>query len=116
MFADAARVIYLDDFSFDAGDKFTYEDNFFENWLVDIRIEDIGELASQPSVYCVKGNGMPGANKDDEVEHTLNLLKAIARFDERATVCEIRTFANTLNTVRFNRHDINNRLQTELVK
>ncbi|WP_244431810.1 plasmid pRiA4b ORF-3 family protein [Xenorhabdus szentirmaii] len=31
----------LDDFEFDAGDRFTYEYNFFEHWLHNIRIATI---------------------------------------------------------------------------
>ncbi|MDV5373166.1 hypothetical protein QM092_24800 [Enterobacter hormaechei] len=31
----------IDDFAFDAGDRFTYEYNFFEHWLHDVRVEAI---------------------------------------------------------------------------
>ena len=37
-FSDDAHLVYLDDFDFDIGDRFTYEYNFFEHWLHDIRI------------------------------------------------------------------------------
>nr|WP_252120253.1 MULTISPECIES: plasmid pRiA4b ORF-3 family protein [Yersiniaceae] len=39
-----SRVV-IDDFAFDAGDRFTYEYNFFEHWIHDIRIEAIQERA-----------------------------------------------------------------------
>ena len=67
LFSDDARQVFLNVFDFDAGDKFTYEYNFFEHTCVDIRIEDIKDGSAQPSVYCMKGNGMPGANKYDEI-------------------------------------------------
>jgi hypothetical protein len=40
-FNDNARTIYIDDFKFDVGDKFTYEYNLFEHVMNDIRIEFI---------------------------------------------------------------------------
>nr|WP_279627205.1 hypothetical protein [Xenorhabdus miraniensis] len=40
-FPDNPYKITLDDFEFDVGDRFTYEYNFSENWLHDIRIEAI---------------------------------------------------------------------------
>ena len=67
LFSDDARQVFLNDFDFDVSDKFTYEYNFFEHTCVDIRIEDIKDGSAQPSVYCMKGNGMPGANKYDEI-------------------------------------------------
>ncbi|NHB98171.1 plasmid pRiA4b ORF-3 family protein [Photorhabdus stackebrandtii] len=33
-FSDNPYKITLDDFEFDAGDRFTYEYNFFENWRI----------------------------------------------------------------------------------
>jgi hypothetical protein len=58
-FADNANRIFLDDFGFDVGDKFTYEYNFFANILVDIRIEGIKAELSSFSISCLKGKGMP---------------------------------------------------------
>ena len=40
-YSDNAHKVFLDDFGFDVGDKFTYEYNFFMHYLVDIRVEDI---------------------------------------------------------------------------
>jgi len=115
MFGANVYAIYMDNFEFDVGDKFTYEYNFFEHWLVDIRIKRITESEkSQLSIYCVKGNGMPGANKSDQVEPTLNLLKAIADADSTTTFGDIRPFVEALNAVRFNRHYLNRRLQIEV--
>lgn len=114
-FADNARQVFLDDFGFDMKDKFTYEYNFFKSWAVDIRIEDIKELSSLPSVYCIGGNGMPGLNKYDEVKPMMKLLKAIANADETTTVGDIRPLVDAVNAVRFNRNFTNHRLKTEVM-
>lgn len=113
LFSDDARQVFLNDFEFDVGDKFTYEYNFFEHTCVDIRIEDIKDVSAQSSVYCMKGNGIPGVNKYDEVEPTLNLLKAIISADEKTTMGDIRHLVDALNAVRFNCQYINKNLQTE---
>lgn len=52
-FADNAHEVILDDFEFDIGDKFTYEYNFSANQVVDIRIENIQPISSQPSIYLL---------------------------------------------------------------
>lgn len=114
VFADNAHAVYIDNFEFDIGDKFTYEYNFFQHWLMDIRIEDIDELTPQSFIYCVKGNGMPCATKYDEIEPTLKLLKAITNANKKTTIGDLRPFVEALNAVRFNRYHINYRLQKEL--
>jgi len=115
VFSDNARQVFLDDFYFDSGDKFIYEYNFFNHWIVDIRIENIKELSLQSSAFCIKGNGMPGASKYDEAEPTLNLLKAIVNADEKTTFSDIQPLVDALNAVRFNRRLINNQLKTEII-
>ncbi|MCP5014430.1 MAG: plasmid pRiA4b ORF-3 family protein [Ketobacter sp.] len=40
-FSDDPRIVYLDDFNFDPGDRFTYTYNFFDDWLCDVRVEQI---------------------------------------------------------------------------
>ena len=112
MFSDNAHKVLLNDFAFDAGDKFTYEYNFFQHWIIDIRIETITESTTATPIYCLKGNGMPGANKHDEIKPTLDLLKAIANADKSTTLGDLRPFVDALNAVRFNRHLINQRLQS----
>ena len=59
---------------------------------------------------------MPGASKYDEMEPTLDLLKAIVNANDTTTVGDIRSLVDALNAVRFNCHYINHCLQTELVK
>ncbi|WP_058464192.1 IS1096 element passenger TnpR family protein [Legionella cincinnatiensis] len=40
-YSDNAYKVCLDDFVFDVGDKFTYEYNFFEHLMHDIRVENV---------------------------------------------------------------------------
>ena len=116
LFSDDAYQVFLDDFAFDVGDKFTYEYNFFEHWVVDIRIEEISQPLSEPAVFCIKGNRLPGISKHDELEPTFKLLEAIANVDEKTTVGDIRPFVEALNAVKFNRRQINHLLSTELTQ
>jgi Plasmid pRiA4b ORF-3-like protein len=99
LFSENPHDVYLDDFGFDEGDKFTYEYNFFEHTLVDIRIENINNTSAQAPVYCMKGKGMPGANKYDTTEATLNLFEALANADESTTVGDLRPFVDALNAI-----------------
>ena len=112
-FSDNAHKVYLGDFEFDMNDKFTYEYNFFKPWLIDIRVEDIKDSSTPTAACCTKGSGMPGASKYDEAEPTLNLFKAIVNADKTTTFGDLRPLVDALNAVRFNRHLINQRIQTE---
>lgn len=110
-FSDNPYSVYLDDFDFDVGDRFTYEYNFYEHWLHDIRIEAIETASTSPSApFCVKGHGMPGATIYDEYERTMDLVKAIVDSDKSTTVGNIRCQIEALNAVRFNRKKVNHRL------
>ncbi|NHB98896.1 MULTISPECIES: plasmid pRiA4b ORF-3 family protein [Morganellaceae] len=109
-FSDNPYKITLDDFEFDAGDRFTYEYNFFENWLHDIRIETILDNANLKFPFCLAGNRMPGATLADECEKTLALLEAIVNADETATIGDIRPLIDELDAVRFNRKKVNRQL------
>lgn len=110
-FSDNPYTVYLDDFEFDIGDRFTYEYNFFDRWLHDIRVEAIETASISPSdPFCIKGNGMPGATKYDEVERTMNLVEAIVDSDKSTTVADILCQIEALDAVRFNRKKINHRL------
>ncbi|MCT8350059.1 plasmid pRiA4b ORF-3 family protein [Photorhabdus temperata] len=109
-FPDNPYKITLDDFEFDADDRFTYEYNFFEHWLHDIRIETVLENSNLKSPFCLAGNRMPGATLADETAKTLALLNAIIHADETTTVREIRPLIDDLDTVRFNRPKVNHQL------
>lgn len=111
-FANDANKVFLNNFDFDIGNKFTYEYNFFEHYLIDIHIENIKDTTLQTLTYCIAGNGMFGVNKYDEVEPTLNLLKKLINTNEATTIDDILPLVDSLNVVRFNKHRINKYLQT----
>ncbi|WP_420704826.1 plasmid pRiA4b ORF-3 family protein [Klebsiella pneumoniae] len=88
-FVDNPFRVVIDDFAFDAGDRFTYEYNFFEHWLHDIRVEAIYENSTLKAPFCISGHGMPGATAADEFDKTLAFLEAIVNADDETTVGEI---------------------------
>ena len=110
-FSDDAHLVFIDDFAFDVGDRFTYEYNFFESRLHDIRVEAIETRAASPMFpFCVKGNGIPGVTRYDEIERAMDLIKAIIESDESTTVGDIRYQIEALDAVRFNRKRVNRQL------
>ena len=58
-FVDNPFRVVIDDFAFDAGDRFTYEYNFFEHWLHDIRVEAIYENSTLKAPFCISGMVCP---------------------------------------------------------
>lgn len=109
-FPDNPYKITIDDFEFDAGDRFSYEYNFFEHWFHDIRIETVFENSRLKSPFCLTGNRMPGATPEDEATKTLALLNAIIHADDTTPVRKIRPLLDDLDTVRFNRRKVNRQL------
>ncbi|MGQ6476259.1 plasmid pRiA4b ORF-3 family protein (plasmid) [Serratia ureilytica] len=109
-FPDNPFQTVIDDFSFDIGDRFIYEYNFFEHWLHDVRVEAIHEDSTLKTPFCINGHGMPRATSEDEADKTLAFLKAIINADDTATVGDIRAFIDDLDVVRFNRNKINRQL------
>ncbi|MBD1559938.1 plasmid pRiA4b ORF-3 family protein [Vibrio sp. S9_S30] len=107
-FSDNANKVYIDDFKFDVGDRFTYEYNFFEHWLHDIRIEAIDEMPSRKRApFCLSGNGMPGATEYDAYQKMMALLKGVTKSNKTTTVGALRPYVEALNAVRFNRNQVN---------
>ena len=113
-FADNAYKVHLENFEFDVGDKFTYEYNFFEHWIVDIRIEAIKIGNATRCIYCLKGSGMPGAEKFDEIERMQDLFKAFVNSNDKITWSDISPYIDALNAVWFNRKRLNKILKAEL--
>ena len=106
-FNDDARTIYLDDFEFEVGDKFTYEYNFFEHILHDIRIESIKNLPiTQTSIFCMSGSGMPGATQYDETHVKYAFLKKIVKQKGKLTYEDIVNFQEKIQRVKFFRKEI----------
>ena len=110
-YSDNAHKVYLNDFAFDSGDKFSYEYNFFEHWMHDIRVEQIEESVENIEfVYCTKGSGMVGANKSDEIKLIAKLFQLIIDNKKSTTRQELSDLIEQLNAIRFNRKLINKQL------
>ncbi len=116
MYSDDAHKVLIDDFNFDAGDKFTYEYNFFIDNVVDIRIEKIIKPEKRLHVFCIKGYGMPGANENDDIELTLELLKRIAFAKDEIDMNDINPLIDEITSSRFFRVLLNRRFQSELAE
>ncbi len=68
-FSHNARQVFVDNFGFNAGDRFTYTYNFTKHWLCDIRVEAI-EQTSKQTPQCVAGSGRQNDSryyKTDEI-------------------------------------------------
>ena len=110
-FNDDAHTVCMNDFEFDVGDKFTYEYNFFEHIMHDIRVEDIKNLPiTKDIIFCISGSGMPGATKYDETDVKLNLLKKIVKKKGKLSVEDIRDFQKRIRSVKFIKRLINKEL------
>jgi hypothetical protein len=110
-YSDNAHTVYLDDFNFDTGDKFTYEYNFFEQIVHDIRIENITEsLLLDNKIICLSGSGMPGATKYDVMKLKDDFLKLIVARKGRLTIADIRKIKHAYNRVKFNKSHVNSSL------
>ena len=107
-FNDDARTVYIDDFKFNVGDKFTYEYNFFQHIMHDIRIEKIQESSLTDNlITCQSGNGMPGATKYDVMNIEHKMLKKIVLKKGKLTVKDIIDFQEKYYRAKFNKKRIN---------
>jgi len=112
VFADNARKVTLDNFEFDVGDKFTYEYNFFDHWLVDIRIEAI-DKSDMPAMFsCIKGNGVFGVTQSDENRCLFEIIEMIAKYNKsKSQDSKIVSLIEELRAMRFKHHVINQSLE-----
>lgn len=106
-FYDNPWTISLASFQFENRDKFTYEYNFYRHWLLDIRIEAIESNVNQNTPFCLGGQKMPDATKNDETEATIKLLETIAESNDSTTWADIQEFIDEYNRVKFNRQRLN---------
>jgi hypothetical protein len=112
-FNDDARTVYMDDFDFDVGDKFTYEYNFFEHIIHDLRIEDIKELPmTKNNIFCIDGSGMPGATKYDVMDVEFKMLKKIVNKKGKLSYADVCDFREKINHVKFIKRYVNDQLAT----
>lgn len=107
-YSDNVYKIYLDNFHFEMGDKFTYEYNFFKHIMHDIRIEKIQELPlNEHSIVCLGGSGMPSVTKYDVVRVKYKLLEIIMSKKGRLTRKDILYGRKQINRVKFNKKRVN---------
>lgn len=118
-FSDNPHNISLSDFSFDVGDRFTYCYNFFDNYLCDIRIEDIQVNEKNSDPFCRGGQGRIVNNKrcyrGCEAMALIDVLDTIFNGDEATTtVGDVRKLIEVYEAKRFDRSAINGRLASTL--
>lgn len=110
-YSDNAHKVYLDDFAFNIGDRFSYEYNFFEHLMHDIRVEDIDKFSQITNeINCTKGSGMPGVDKFDEIKLMAKLITMILDKKESSTRADMIRLIEKLDAIRFNRKLINKNL------
>lgn len=113
-----ARQVYIDDFGFDVGDRFTYTYNFTAYYLCDIRVEQMEQTLSR-TPWCCGGSGRLGEDevryyKADECIAMLDVLDKVFNAKETTLVGELRPLIETYETVRFSRRSINKQLKENL--
>lgn len=114
-YSDNPHTVYLDDFFFEVGDKFTYEYNFFENIMHDIRIEKIQEFPkAEHTIVCLSGSGMPGATQYDVAKVKHKMLRLVVAKKGRLTEKNIVRFREKLNQVEFNKNHVNSGLASSI--
>lgn len=116
-FHEDANDVYIDDFEFDIGDKFTYEYNFFQHIMHDVRIENIKDSLSKDTVVsCVGGSGMPGATKYDVMDLQFKFLQKMVDKKGKITTRNIDEYQDRLREVKFSRKYVNNKLKALTIK
>ncbi len=112
-FSHNARQVFLDDFGFDVGDRFTYTYNFTTDWLCDIRIERI-EQSSKRAPWCVSGSGRQGDDaryyKTDEIIAMYDVIAQVVKANKTTTVGELHPLIEHYEAVQFSRQSVNKRL------
>jgi hypothetical protein len=111
-YPDNPHTVYLDSFSFDKGDKFTYEFNFFEHIMHDFRIEEVKEtIDTKVHPWCIKGSGMPGVTKSDEINAMADFIQAISDEEKKTSRKKLLNLIEAIDTMRFNRKKLNHQLE-----
>ena len=114
-YSDNPHTVYLDDFRFDVGDRFTYEYNFFENIMHDIRIEKIKESQKvDHAITCLSGSGMSGVTQYDVAKVKHKMLRLVVTKKGLLTKEDIIRFRKELNRVEFNKNRVNIKLASRI--
>ena len=110
-----ARQLFLDDFGFDVGDRFSYTYDFTAYWLCDIRVEAI-EPISTVTPRCLGGSGRQSEDgvryyKADEIFAMFDVLEKVVKARNTTTVGELSPMIEHYEDVRFSRALVNKQLK-----
>ena len=113
LFSQDAEQVFIDDFTFDAGDRFSYVYNFRDWWLCDIRVEEV-DPPGKPAPRCFGGSGRQGDSryyKLDEHIALYDIIYKVGRADETMTVGKISEMLDHYESIRFSRRSVNKQLK-----
>lgn len=105
--------MFIDDFDFEVGDRFTYTYNYFEFWICDVRIEVIDQEAESVP-RCFGGSGRKGYRnyyKIDEVIAGSALIEQVAKAGKDVKMRDLRRWLEAYDSIRFSRPAINKQLK-----
>ena len=110
-----ARQLFLDDFGFDVGDRFSYTYDFTAYWLCDIRVEAI-EPISTVTPRCFGGSWRQSEDgvryyKADEIFAMFDVLEKVVKARKTTTVGELSPMIEHYEDVRFSRALVNKQLK-----
>jgi hypothetical protein len=110
-----ARQVFLGDFGFDVGDRFSYTYDFTSYWLCDMRVEAI-EPMSTATPRCFGGSGRQSEDgaryyKADEIFAMFDVLEKVVKAKKTTTVGELRPLIEHYEDVRFSRVLVNKQLK-----
>jgi hypothetical protein len=110
-----ARQVFLGDFGFDVGDRFSYTYDITAYWLCDIRVKAI-ESISTATPRCFGGSGRQSEDgaryyKADEIFAMFDVLEKVVKAKKTTTVGELRPLIEHYEDVRFSRVLVNKQLK-----
>ena len=107
--------VSIDSFSFDVGDKFHYDYNFFAGISHDIRIEDILESSDlRLSPECISGNGVVTDSERSELDIVSDIINALSDLKHTEDLGPIRELYEEYASLKFNRKAINQQIGENL--
>ena len=111
-FDDDPTSVVLDDFDFDAGDRFTYTYNFFDDCVHDIRIAaiEVADRPARPLPRCLSGNGLVEPPSYDETDLLIRLAKLLGDPDATGDRQALAQWLSDVQALRFQRKTTNQQL------
>lgn len=112
-FRHDVHTVFLEDFGFDVGDRFTYTYNFFEDWHCDVRVETI-ESQMKPAPRCFGGSGRQGDSryyKEDVQLVLLEILGIVGSPDRDNHREKFHYLIDHLRDIHFSCREVNKQLR-----